>query len=94
MTNQSVSHHSRDRGSSHPYNKYPLLTHERVLGVTISVCQSEIQCEMAGVEYPLGRSSEPVEVNAVGTERVLGQADRAYIGRWARGTLFDGAGPV
>lgn len=89
----SIKNQHGSDGDEHPRDKYPLLTHARVLGADISVSQAELQCEMAGIRYPLGGSPEPVKIDAVGSDNRVRVQDRRYIAEWARRNLFDGAGP-
>lgn len=69
----------------------PIHTHTRVLGVDISVPQLHHQCEIHDVDYPLGGLGK-VDVDAVGRDGRISQADRRYIAAWARRNLFDGHG--
>jgi hypothetical protein len=69
----------------------PISTHTRVLGVDITVPQLQHRCEMNGIEYPLGGLGN-VRIEAVGSDRRIGVADRRYIAAWARRNLFEGHG--
>ena len=79
-----------NKSSTHPADRFPLYTHERLLGVDIGVSQAQMMCEMKNMEYPMAGAREPVNVDAVGSEQRLSSKDRRYIASWARRNLFNG----
>jgi len=89
--NELLDHGEPDKSEPVPAEELPISTHERLLGVDITIHARAMHNEIYRGSHPGGLSAEP-DIRAVGSgRRGVGYRERAYIARWARNSLLKGA---